>query len=339
MVEQSSGSPLDDFNELEKDTIKEIANISLGSSATALSLLTSRRVNITTPSISYKTVQEINASYKTPCILIEVKYIEGIKGSNLLIMDTRDAVVISQLMMETELNPSEEISELHLSAVSEAMNQMMGASATAMSDIFNKLIHISAPRVENKLVKEAINQNSVLSGYSGFIQIAFRIEVEDLIDSELLQLMPLEFTREMVDYLIGMISDEPLAAKKQRDLGPLPVDEQPYLGAAVDTADTGSAMYVAVDQTMVCTPKVEDDEFNLVKNILLDVKGVVGRVRMTLSQVLQLDKGSVVEFDFEAGEHIEILINGKRISNAEIVAVGNQYGLKLTKIHKSREDR
>ncbi|MCR3921147.1 MAG: flagellar motor switch phosphatase FliY [Firmicutes bacterium] len=334
VMEEHKASPLDDFNDLEQDALKEIGNISLGSSATILSQLTSRRVNITTPTISYKTVQEINSSFKAPCVLIEVEYVEGITGSNLLIVNTKDAVIIGQLMMMEEPNSEQEINEIHLSAMGEAMNQMMGASATAMSDIFNKMINISTPKVAYKQDEYVIKEDLVNSEEGGFIQVAFRIELEGLIDSEILQLIPIKFSREMVDYLIGKINGEPIEIEADEDFNLLsvPADEE----AAVDyTVKEKSSIFVPMEKSNVFYSENEDNEFNLVENIVLKVHGVVGRIKMPLEQVLNLDRGSVLELDSDAGEDVEVFINGKHIMNAEIVAVGNQYGLRLTKTLKA----
>ncbi|MDO9574396.1 MAG: chemotaxis protein CheC, partial [Candidatus Contubernalis sp.] len=144
----SFDNPLADFNDMEKDALKEIGNISLGSSATTLSQLVSRRINITAPKLTYTTVEEIKDRYPAPCVIVEVSYCEGLKGKNVLIINARDAVIIAQLMMMQEPDGEGEIDEISISAVSEAMNQMMGASATAMSDLFNRMINISPPRLE-----------------------------------------------------------------------------------------------------------------------------------------------------------------------------------------------
>ncbi len=286
-------SPLENFNILEQDTIKEIGNISLGSSATILSQLTNHRVSITAPTLSHKTTEEINKSFTTPCVSVEVEYIEGIIGSNLLIIDTKDAAIIGQLMMMEEPKPEKDITEIHLSALSEAMNQMMGAAATAMSDMLNRMINISPPRVEYKRINEAMSDKDILKGDGGFIQVAFKIEVAGLIDSQLLQLIPVDFARQMVAFVIDRYSDN------------------------------------------IAHSYSKDNDLNAVKNILLEVKGIVGRVKMPLKQVLQLGVGSVVELDAGVGEDVDILINGKPVAHAQIVAVGGQYGLKLTRISKN----
>lgn len=325
-------TPLDQFNELEQDALKEIGNISLGSAATILSQLTSRRVTITTPSISYNSVEEINDRCQAPCVLVEVEYVEGILGNNLLIVDTRDAVIIGQLMMMEQPDPEAEINDIHLSALSEAMNMMMGAAATALSDIFQKLINISTPKVAYKKVNEKINEHTFLNGVQGFIQVAFRIEVEDLIDSELLQLIPLDFSREMVDFLIAKMGGAPEVPVELPELPELPPPEEQLITGPEAVVDSIEPVAGALQpDCSEVTEDVLDDEFALVKNIQLEVKCVAGRVRMPLEKLLRLGVGSVVELDSQVGQDVEVLINGKPVMYGEIVAVGNHFGLRLTK--------
>ncbi len=329
LLDQVKGpSPLDDFDEMEQDTLKEVGNISLGSSATTLSQLTSKRVSITTPTLSYVTVDEINRRFKAPCILVDVEYIEGLIGSNLLIMDTKDAVIIGQLMMMEEPNSALEMNEIHLSAVSEAMNMMMGAAATSMSDMFQRMINISSPKVEYKKMDD-LKKEKILKGDGGFIQVAFKVQVEDLIDSELLQLMPLDFARQAVDFLLKGAADEGIPAS---DPEVASIPEETLLHAGGGKA---AVSFPRLDEKEGNIPGLEADELNLVKNISLEVKGVVGRIKMPLEKVLQLGKGSIVELDAHVGDEVEILINGKSVAAAEIVAIDNQYGLKLTKILKT----
>lgn len=310
-------SPLELFDQLEQDTIKEIGNIAMGSSATTLSQLTSHRVNITTPTLSYKTAEEINNCFTVPCVLVEVEYVEGIIGKNLLVIDQRDAVIIGQLMMMEEPNPEEEISEIHLSAVGEAMNQMMGSAATAMSDIFHRKINISAPKVRHIQVSQEEAETIV---NEGMLQISFRIEVAGLIDSHLLQFVPVDFARQVVDYLLSGYRED----SEQADL---PAAGEEELPAAPREEERPVA-----EQPAAKSFTGEDIDF--VSDIVLELQGVVGRVRMPLEKVLQLGIGSVVELDKEVGDDVEVLINGKPVAKAEIVAVGGQYGLRLTNIFK-----
>ncbi|MGB9860336.1 MAG: flagellar motor switch phosphatase FliY, partial [Moorellaceae bacterium] len=122
------------LTEEEKDALGEIGNISMGSAATALSQILNRKVLITTPHTRVTTPEELFASFQMPYVIVEVNFTEGLSGANLLIIKTRDAAVIADLMMGGSGQVErEELDELQKSAVAEAMNQMIGTSATSMS--------------------------------------------------------------------------------------------------------------------------------------------------------------------------------------------------------------
>lgn len=314
------------LNELEQDTIKEIGNISLGSSATILSQLIGRRVIISTPQLSHRTAEEINNSLPAPCVLVEVDYVKGLTGRTMLIIDPPDALVIAQLMLMEEPNPEGDITETHLSALSESMNQMMGAAATALSEMFQRGINISSPKVDYMLVQDALGEEKFLPAVGGFIQVAFRIEVTGLIDSRLLQIMPLDFARNLVDYLLGEYREA--APEANTDTAAVLKEILPLM------PDVSNPDGSAVIRSMRKEPPAED-ELHFLRNVMLEVKGIVGRVKIPLKQVLGLGIGSIVELDSPIGGDVEILVNGKKVACGDIVAVGNQYGLKIKKILKS----
>ena len=151
LLNDDSGSDSSDTNDRlltdeEKDAIGEIANISMGTAATTLFSLVNRRVEISTPVVSFSNWDDIVASYEKPCVFIKIAYTVGLDGSNILVLKERDVKVITDLMMGGDgTNTDEELGELHLSAISEAMNQMMGSAATSLSSMINKTIDISPP--------------------------------------------------------------------------------------------------------------------------------------------------------------------------------------------------
>lgn len=136
------------ITEIDKDLLGEIGNISMGSASTALYQLINQKVNITTPVVSVTTLKEIRQGFETPNIILDIKYIEGIVGRNILIIKIQDGAVISNLMMggdgKIEANLTT-LSEIEISAVSEAMNQMIGSAATSMATMFGRKVDISPP--------------------------------------------------------------------------------------------------------------------------------------------------------------------------------------------------
>ena len=221
----SSSSQLDDvLTDMEKDALGEIGNISMGSAATTLSVLLGHKVSITTPSVSVATMGIIQQQYPMPYLIVEVGYTIGIEGNNVLAIQAQDAAIIADLMMGGDgTNPDTEINEIAMSAVGESMNQMMGTVATSLSTMFNKKIDISPPKVnlidfgsEDK-VTELVGRDEPV------VRTSFRMEVDGLIDSEIMQILPVTVAKEMVEALTGCSNNEPETAPP----APAPVPPAP----------------------------------------------------------------------------------------------------------------
>ncbi|MFD3260933.1 flagellar motor switch phosphatase FliY [Paenibacillus lentus] len=195
---------VDDYlTPLEQDALGEIGNITFGSAATALSTLLSKKVDITTPKVSIITRTQFETEFPKPHVAIHVQYVDGFEGINSLIIKTRDAQVIADLMLGGEGNPAEEeLNDIHISAVQEAMNQMMGSSATSMSTIFNRFVNISPPGIDILNMSNGTGVGS-LPPDETLIKISFRLTIGDLIDSTIMQLLTVKFSKEMVDSLIN----------------------------------------------------------------------------------------------------------------------------------------
>ena len=196
----ASSSTGDALTDIEKDAIGEVANISMGTSATTLFSLVNRKVNITTPIVEMCTWQEVINAYERPCVFIQIKYTVGLNGTNILVLKEHDVKVITDLMMGGDgTNIDGELSELHLSAISEAMNQMMGSSSTSLSSMLGKTIDISPP--EASLVDLQSKEPRDLSPFleDKFVKISFRMQIDDLVDSTLMQLYPLDFAKSVYE--------------------------------------------------------------------------------------------------------------------------------------------
>ena len=235
--EEASSVLSDDLlSSMEKDALGEIGNISMGSAATTLSVLLGHKVNITTPTVSVDTMSTIQNQYPMPYLVVEVGYVIGINGNNILAIQASDASIIADLMMGGDgLNPQEELNEIHMSAVGEAMNQMMGTVATSLSTMFNKKIDISPPKVnlidlgaEDKITDLVNNDEPV-------VKTSFRMEVDGLIDSEIMQILPLNVAKEMVSFLMGG------GAEAEVQEAPAPAPEPAPAPAAPEPAPVAAA--------------------------------------------------------------------------------------------------
>lgn len=190
----------------EQDALGEIGNITFGSAATALSTLLGKKVDITTPQVSIITRSEFEVAFPKPHVAVHVQYVDGFEGINSLVIKIRDAQVIADLMLGGEGEPKdEELNEIHISAVQEAMNQMMGSSATSMSTIFNRFVNISPPGIDILNMSSGEGVGS-LPDDETLIRISFRLKIGDLIDSTIMQLLPVAFAKDMVTMLLGDVS-------------------------------------------------------------------------------------------------------------------------------------
>lgn len=250
--------PAVEFTDMEKDAVGEIANISMGTAATTLSQLLGKKVEITTPKVDVTNSDQIRKDYPVPSVIVDVKYKAGIEGSNLLILSQRDGSVIVDLMMGGDgRNPGPELSELQISGISEAMNQMMGSAATSMSTMFNSLVDITPPQLvlndmlgkEEDVIKNFLNVNESL------VRISFRMVVEDVIDSILVQVIPVSVAKGMVGKLLGTMggpSSQPattiVTRQKPVSVPAPPVAPQPAPATYANPTPSPSSPYSAAPQ-------------------------------------------------------------------------------------------
>ena len=344
------------LSDVEIDALGEIGNISMGSAATTMSVLLSRRVEITTPRVSIGRLEEMRKEYPMPYIIVEVRFTEGINGTNLLAMKEKDAAIIADLMMGNDgSNPPEDMSELYMSAVAEAMNQMMGATATSLSSIFKNRVDLAPPKV--RLIDLAGNDNitdSVKDGES-LARIAFRMVVEGLIDSEIMLILPLGVARDMVDGLLHSSAPaptpapqpaKPAAAPQSAPMAAAPAAAQPMYVTPPPQQRAPAAM--AMDQNVLVQPaqfaplkqtmlNVSDSNIGMIMDVPLQVTVELGRTRKLIREILELAPGSVLELDKLAGEPVDILVNGKIVAKGEVVVIDENFGVRITGIVSMQE--
>lgn len=243
------------LTEVEKDAIGEVANISMGTSATTLYSLVNRKVNITTPVVDTATWDTIVEQYEKPCVFIKIKYTEGLEGTNILILKEDDVKIITDLMMGGDGTNIEdtELGEIHLSAISEAMNQMMGSSATSLSSMLGKMIDISPPEASLVDIGELENKEDLSSFLAGeFVRITFRMQIGDLVDSKIMQLYPVDFAKSLYDHFMdSQEPDEPPAPE------PLPSMAPPPMGSMAPPVMAPSPMAPPMGAPQMTAPQMD----------------------------------------------------------------------------------
>ena len=338
----------------EKDAIGEISNISMGTAATTLSTLLNQRVNITTPNVSIANWDDISGSYDRPCVFIQISYIEGLDGNNILILRENDVKIITDLMMGgtgTDVEATE-LTELHLSAICEAMNQMMGSAATSISSVLEKKVDISPPTASLIDMDDTIDEEGLGDFLKGqFVKVSFRLEIGTLIDSELMQLYPIDFAKELYNkFMSSTEADQaaPVPAAPQPAApapvqpAPQPVAPMPMAAAVpqgyvqppqpVQPVNVAPAQFQAFDMSI--NPLMQQENIGLIMDVPLEVTVELGRTNKTIKEILDFSPGTIIELNKLAGEAIDLLVNGKYVAKGEVVVIEDNFGIRITEIVK-----
>ena len=345
----------------EKDAIGEISNISMGTSATTLSeLVNKQKVDISTPKVSVITWPELVNSYDRPCIFIQIYYKEGLDGNNILILKEKDVKIIADLMMGGDgTNTEGELSELHLSAISEAMNQMMGSSSTSLSSMLETKVDISPPDASQVDLNTADAGNIAPFLQGEFVKVSFRMQIGNLVDSELMQLYPIEFAQNLYRKFVNSTEEqvaasapptpppaptpapEPQPAPAQPMMQQaMPMMQQPMMQQAMPMMQQPMVQDVNVAQAQfqpfvsMQSPLLQQENIDLLLDVPLEVTVELGKTSKSIKEILDFAPGTVVELNRLAGEPIDVLVNGKYVAKGEVVVIGEAFGIRITDVIK-----
>lgn len=330
----------------EKDIIGELGNISMGSAATALSGLLNRKVEITVPQVELISVTEVEKVLPEKHLMIKVEYQEGFTGSNILLIKEKDALFMVALMMQQE-EPMEGLDELGMSALGEAMNQMMGSASTALSDFLGKKIIISPPEIIWQKVEEAEKAWFRQQEGDYLVKTTFRLVVEGVIDSFMLQLLPLSFAREMVASLQGEEQEQTLPEEEetvsQATSGE--VFEEELAEEEIEQAEAPpikekkevKAKTVEFGQFREEGKGAKKANLDLIMDVSLPIAVELGRTRLLVREILNLGPGSILELEKLAGEPADLYVNDILFARGEVVVIEENFGVRITEIISPEE--
>ena len=334
---------------VQSDILGEIGNISMGTAATSLSTLLNQRVFIDTPQVKVMTWQEISDSYDRPCIGAKIDYTVGLKGANLLILKSSDAKIIVDLMMGgTGILPEgadETLSEIDISAVGEAMNQMIGSSSTSLSTLINRKIDIATPRIEQLDLEDENFYTSLGFGGDPVAVVIFNLKIGELINSYIMQVLPVNFAS---DLSASMFSNQDPEETPQQPVQPQPLQQQTppqsensvyenkevkvqqQHGSSVQkNANASLAQFQSFDQSPNLVGK---ENISILMDVPLEVTVELGKTSKRIKDILEFSPGTIIELNKLAGEPIDVLVNGKYVAKGEVVVIDENFGIRVTSI-------
>lgn len=324
------------------DAIGEIGNICMGTSATAMSSILGHRVIITTPCVKMFKAKNALAAYRSPFLAVSVGYLDGLMGKNLLILKDCDAAIITDVMMGGDGQIDKDnivLTEIHLSAISEIMNQMIGSSATALSNMLKKPVNITPPEVQ--CIEVGGDVTGLMGDSEKLVRTSFDMEIEGILHSKLLQIMPLELAKNLADSQLNPDSQAKAHPQPESGLAPEPAKRPTAVPATAPPMEKKSASLPMVSvrpatyENFDTAPQgniANASNLNLISDIPLEVTVELGRTHKSLQDVMNLGVGSIVVLDRLAGEMVDVIVNGKRIAKGEVVIIDENYGVRITEI-------
>jgi flagellar motor switch protein FliN len=358
------------LSNMEIDAIGEILNISLGSSATSVSELLGQPVNITTPEVKLMKTSEFDIKTYEPAIAVEINYVEGLSGKNMLILKESDVKVIVGLLLQTDFSDKEFVmDEMNIGAICEVMNQMMGAASTALSQFLNRKINISPP-TSFPIGNSEQFKKQYFEDEDNICAVYFNLMIGDLVNSDFIFVMPINLAKELVSYF-GLTAEtentsevEPVLEENQmeREETPMPNTsfqsqpepetvtpadslipamsnaQQPQQASQPQTnRNIKKAHYPSFDDTKSPLTKEETNNLNMIMSVPLQVTVEIGRTSKKIKDILDFSVGTIVELDKQAGSQVDVYVNGKAIAKGNVVVVDDFYGVRITEVINSDE--
>ncbi|MDE1548298.1 flagellar motor switch phosphatase FliY [Jeotgalibaca caeni] len=319
---------VDALSQMESDIIGEVGNISMSQAATTLSELLGKQVRITTPRVQTTTVATILKESHIPKVITSITFKKGITGKNMLILDVSDSASIANLMMGGDGQAeTDTLGEIELSAVAEAMNQMIGSASTAMATMLDRTVDIYPPSVNMWDEENEHNMDEDLE--TTVCEISFELEVEGILKSTIMQVFSLDAVHDITELMLG---DEAIVVTDHVEEQPVPVV------APVEEVEKVSVHKPEFQQLDNQPTHHQPQNLDLIMDVPLEFSVMLGESKKTIRDILSLGTGSVVELDKMTEEPLSIYVNGKMIAEGEVVVINENFGIRITNI-LSKEKR
>ncbi|MCL2617578.1 MAG: flagellar motor switch phosphatase FliY [Defluviitaleaceae bacterium] len=355
----------------QKDVLGEFGNISMGTAATTMSTLLNNKVDINTPSVKIMTWEDLKSRYQRPFVGIRVDYTVGLRGSNIMALQMRDVKIITNLMMggDGTVTDESEINEIDLSAIGEAMNQMVGSSSTSVSSMLKQKIDIDTPKAfVIDFTDEEFFETVDFKFDEVVVCVYFNMHIGDIIDSQIMQVMNLELAKDVIEMFKNSFiapsesaaspaapapkapapappaqaAPAPIPAAPPMPYPPQPVEGgygQPMYGQPMPMqyappmppmpTNVSPAHFQNFDVQSVIQQK---ENIGIIMDVPLEVTVELGRTRKKIKEILEFSPGTIIELDKLAGEPIDVLVNGKFVAKGEVVVIDEKFGIRITDI-------
>jgi len=304
------------FTPEEGEVLKSISATSMNAGATALSTILNKQVTIAKPKINEIPPDKIVELVPGPAIVVEVEYSGGIKGPTYVIFLKEHGAMIADLMMGGDgTSPPEEINDLYLGALGEALGQMIDSTAVSLSSSLGKTVTASSPKIKIVDFKKGVPKDLPVFTESKVMEIDYDFTLGDLSEGKLIQLLPQNIAKPIISSVIGERA-------------------QPKVSTPAFAPGVHQVRFAQLTPTETTQLPAN---LKLLMDVPMNVSVEIGRKKITLKNILELGTGSIVELDKMANEPVEILVNGKLIAKGGVVVIDDNFGVRITDIISPEE--
>lgn len=346
------------LTEIETDVIGEVMNISMGAAATAMSTILDKKVNITTPRIETIFLNEFEFSYLEPVMGVLIKYKEGIKGTNMLLLREDDLKKILAHLLSIDSNDQVELDEISMSAICEIMNQMMGSAASALASFLGRVINISPPEIMDTTNMDQIKELFSNTGNS-LVSIKFNLSIEGLVESEFISIMEPLLAKEIVKMSFGVsevemqetpneramkttqevVIDKPKEILKEETPASIVVPSaSPLVIEQRDKVHAAPYSYKQLGDEKLSDLNLNENNMDLIMSVPIQITVELGKTRKKIKDIAELTLGNIVELDRQAGDQVDVIANGRLIAKGDVVVVDDNYSVRITEIVKFKDN-
>lgn len=308
--EEEEEIPVSELTTEEGGILKDISGSSMNAAATALSTILNKQVTIAEPHVNEVSPDKITADIPGAAIVVEVEYAGGIKGPTYIVFLKDHGARIADLMMGGDgTTPPEEINELYLGALGEALEQMIESSAASLSSSLGKTVTAAKPKIKVVDFQKGIPKELPVFKEDKVIKIDYNLTLGDLTEGKLVQLLPLNIAKPIVSAVMGEAPTK---------------EPKPTFAPGVHP--------VQFARLKPTEPTQLPANLKLLMDVPMNVSVEIGRKKMTLKNILDLGTGSIVELEKMANEPVDILVNGKLIAKGGVVVIDDNFGVRITDI-------
>ncbi|MEW6103699.1 MAG: flagellar motor switch protein FliN [bacterium] len=293
---------------IEEERLENIYSGAMLSATEVLSKVLNKQVKIENPDVKTLTSEELETELPKNAIVVETEHTEGLKGMTYMILLKEHGATMADLATGGDgTKPPEELTEVYLGALADAIGKMIEAANSSLSTkLGRQILSTHPPKVRIIDFEKQKTELDILKE-SQLVKINYNLNVGDLFEGDFIQLVPVDMAKPIV---------EGIEEKETPSVIP-----------------TGPVQFAEARPTMPEMPS----NIQLLMDVPVEISVELGKTNKNISDLLKIGEGYIMELDKMAGEPVDVLVNGRLVAKASVVVIDENFGVRITSIITPKE--